>query len=168
MNYFFQLFLCCIFLFPALETDAQIYERRGQVIYLEGGGPAVAYSINYECRFFQKTGGLGGRIGYGGTSFWHAIPININYLLGKKNKNHFLELGAGLTFFNYTGEDIIRTESKESQVLTTFTVMYRLHPRYGKFFFKIGLIPMFGDIPGIDDPSVDKVVWFGMAVGRAF
>jgi hypothetical protein len=74
--------------------------HRAQNINFEIGGSGFFYSINYDTRFSEQRGGLGGRVGFGiwtpGTQKFYTFPFQLSYLLGKKR--NFLELGAGVTF----------------------------------------------------------------------
>src|ERR1700733_7153405 len=73
---------------------------RAQNVYVEFAGPGLYFSANYDTRFSRQQAGIGGRIGIGfiannGTSFT-SIPVQLNYLLGKKSK--YFEIGIGATF----------------------------------------------------------------------
>ena len=77
----------------------QIVSAQAKSAYFELGGPGLA-SVNFDSRFTKSEAGIGGRIGIGGFSIDDAsiifVPIGINYLLGKDNKNYF-EVGGGVT-----------------------------------------------------------------------
>ena len=85
-------------LFFSLTTTAQ-----AQAIFFEIGVPGLA-SVNYDLRFTKSESGFGGRISIGGFSisegydktFAIFIPIGVNYLLGKDERNYF-EIGGGIT-----------------------------------------------------------------------
>lgn len=160
----------CLFIFFCFASDSaaqEVYERRGQAIYLELFGSGFIYSLNYETRFQQKTEGLGARIGVSYIGEWLTVPANINFLLGKKGKSHFLELGAGVTYINYNEPQTFGSKTIEQQWAPAFTIMYRLHPRYGKFFFKIGITPLYGNFLE-EEEEKQLIPLFGIAFGRAF
>jgi hypothetical protein len=123
-------------------------------VYAELGGPGVV-SFNFDTRFSKKEGGLGGRIGFGGFTFRDFfddgrttiifVPIGLNYLLGKDNKNYF-EIGAGITpvFTSYKSSNQVDDETFRS----TFGHLlfgYRLQPKNGGFTFRGFISPIFGD-----------------------
>src|SRR5437016_1979322 len=68
-------------------------------VYFELGGPGLA-SVNFDTPFSKGEAGIGGRIGIGGFSVDGEtvvfVPIGLNYILGKDNKNYF-EIGGGVT-----------------------------------------------------------------------
>ncbi|MES2431622.1 MAG: hypothetical protein V4556_11835 [Bacteroidota bacterium] len=145
-----------IFALALLVTVNANAQKEGSVppakaIYFELGGPGIA-SLNYDMRFSRSESGLGGRIGIGGFSLKDDyesvgvifVPVGINYLIGKDNKNYF-ELGAGFTYVssnessNYYDED--------GNFRSTFGHLnfgYRLQPANGGFFFRAAINPVFG------------------------
>lgn len=160
--------LCFSYCFLVNKSNAQeTYQRRGQTVYLELLGSGVIYSLNYERRFKQQTEGLGARIGIGYVGDWLMVPANLNFLLGKEGKSHFLELGLGVTYVNYPNGETFGSKTINQQWLPAGTIMYRLHPRYGKFFFKIGLTPIYGYFVEDNDKKF-LIPLFGVAFGRAF
>ncbi len=167
MKKYIFIFILFSFLFQSYQADAQIYQRRGQTIYLEFGGPAIQYSLNYEARFLRRTEGSGLRFGIGYTGNAAAIPVHLNWLIGKKHKASFLEIGAGFTYFNYSNPEDFGGKLISKQIAASFTIMYRIHARYRKGVFKIGLTPSYGYF---DEEKAEKIFypWFGIAFGRAF
>src|SRR4051794_30902153 len=138
-----KLLVSFLFLFAIVSiTSAQTAAKS---IYVELGGPGIA-SFNFDTRFSKSEKGLGGRIGIGG---WKAedegvltVPVGINYLLGKDNKNYF-EIGAGFTYVhesdNYFGEG-----STFDGSFGHLTFGYRLQPAKGGFTFRASIVPIFG------------------------
>lgn len=160
----------CLFYFLILSNNLnaqKVYERRGQTVYLEMIGSGFIYSLNYESRFSQKTGGLGGRVGFSYVSDWFAVPVNVNYLLSKKKEKHFLEIGAGFTYFKYNEPQLFGGEMIDSQVMPAITFMYRYHPRYGKFLLRFGMTPLYGYL---DEGDTEKIFFplFGLSLGKVF
>ena len=160
------------FLFLLPESNGQVYDRRGKAIYLELGGNALAYSVNFDTRFREKTGGLGARIGIGSVGDWFAIPVMLTYMAGKKDSNHFFEIGGGFTYFNYEEPYVVGDKSLDQQFSATFSFMYRRQPRYGKFVFKVGISPIFGywdwQAEDNEEAMLGVLPMFGMSFGRAF
>jgi hypothetical protein len=120
-------------------------------IYFELGTPGIA-SINYDMRFQNKNDGLGFRIGVGGVAIEGTgavfIPLGINYLIGKDNKNYF-EIGGGVTVlitydknFNSNGSTTSTSDLNSSFGHTYFG--YRYQPQKQGFVFRAGIAPIFG------------------------
>ena len=158
------LFLLC---FGYLNSSAQGLDRRGQAVYVEFIGQGLFYSVNYETRFSNKTDGLGARVGASILDGVATVPINLNILLGKEDKNHFLELGLGATFVWYGEAEEFGNKSIKEDIMGAATIMYRYHPRLGKFFFKVGITPLYGYLDS-DSSERQLFPWFGIAFGRAF
>ena len=123
---------------------AQVVSAQAKSVYFELGGPGLA-SINFDSRFTKSEAGIGGRIGIGGFSIDDAsvvfVPIGLNYLLGKDNKNYF-EIGAGLTPVITNIED-----DDNNNFTTTFGHIlfgYRMQPANGGFTFRAFISPVFG------------------------
>jgi hypothetical protein len=128
-----------LFLF-VFASNAQ---KAATSIYVEVGGPSLA-AFNFDTRFGKTQGGIGGRIGFGGFSIDGEgaifIPIGLNYLIGKDEKNWF-ELGAGVT-------PILGTGASDGNFSSTFGHIlfgYRLQPKDGGFTFRAFVSPVFGE-----------------------
>ena len=122
-----------------------------KAVYFELGGPGLA-SLNYDMRFTKSESGIGGRVGIGGFSIGGSgdrttaifIPIGVNYLIGKDERNYF-ELGGGVTPVIYT--QTISYNSSSEAFRTTFghlNIGYRMQPKDGGFFFRAAINPVFG------------------------
>jgi hypothetical protein len=114
-------------------------------IFFELGGPGLA-SINFDTRFSGKEAGIGGRIGVGGFSIDGAgivfVPIGLNYILGKDDRNYF-EIGGGITPTFVSGE----FTDDDGNFTTTFGHLlfgYRMQPVNGGFTFRAFISPVFG------------------------
>jgi hypothetical protein len=149
-------------------------------IFVELGGAAIFYSLNYERRVIDDLGvrlgvgyfGVGASASSGGTSASVgysilSVPLTVQYL-GVRSGKHGLEAGAGVNFAYETG---VATASSGGTTASAsgsaFTPMglahvgYRLHP-VGKvgFHFRVGAMLAvargwgFGRTldNGIDDP----------------
>ena len=123
-------------------------QKSAMAAYAEIGGPGLA-SINFDSRFAKKEDGLGWRAGVGGFSISDGIgdkfsvltvPLGINYLLGKDQKNYF-EIGAGFTYIST--KDNTGSGNFNSS-FGNFTLGYRHAPAAGGFFFKAEITPVFG------------------------
>lgn len=115
---------------------------KAQSIYFELGGPGLA-SVNYDTRFGKKEDGIGGRVGIGGFSIDGAgvvfVPLGVNYLLGKDNKNYF-EIGGGVTPVIGTG-----AAGDFSSTFGHLLFGYRMQPAVGGFTFRAFVCPVFGE-----------------------
>ena len=136
-------------------TAQEALSRRGSgnfarnSIFLELGGNGVFYSLNYDHKIFNH---FSARIG-GMYAPWEdeissqnasllLVPLMANYLVG--NGSSRLEVGAGLTFGNISGNLDGFDEFSEGGVAAfTSTVGYRLQPTNGGFLFRIGYTPTF-------------------------
>jgi len=152
------------------DINSQVFDRRGQAIYVELMGNGLIYSVNYESRFSAKTGGLGGRIGIGYFGDGLSIPMQLNFLIGKKDSNKFFELGGGITYIKWFDPYVVGDRTFEEQTLYTFSLMFRRHPRYGKWMWKVGLTPVIGYLDDNDEGEAVMTVWpwIGIGIGRAF
>jgi hypothetical protein len=120
-----------------------------QTGFVELGGPGLA-SINFDTRFSNKNDGFGGRAGIGGFSVRDNfsdskaglifLPIGVNYIFGKDNKNYF-EIGAGVTPVFGTGD----ISSDFSETFGHIILGYRMQPPNGGFTFRAFMCPVFGN-----------------------
>ena len=141
LNFKSLFFLICTFLF---QNNSFCQSKNAAYVELLGNGLVI--SANYDMRFSNKAGGLGGRIGFGYlgnptksiNSSVYTFPVVVNYLIGKEGK--FLEIGAGFTYV--TGSPDFSDIQDEAAV--TFTLMYRSQPLDGGFMWKIGFSPILG------------------------
>ncbi len=154
------------------EVKAQAYARAvqgsKQSVFVELGGSAFLYSINYDTRFFNTPDGLGARggIGYlaGGGAQLASVPILLNYLLG--NNGHYFEMGVGPTILHARISDPSgfvgrRFDAAGTFVAGTLNLGYRYHPQAGGFQFRAGITPLIA--AGFVFP-----VWPHISFGYAF
>ena len=118
-------------------------------VYAEIGGPGLA-SLNFDTRFSNSEKGLGGKIGVGGLSLGGVsivgIPIALNYLMSKDEKN-YLEIGAGFTPV-FSNDKVFYSDGHNDNFQTSFGHLwfgYRLQPKTGGFTFRAGICPVFGN-----------------------
>jgi hypothetical protein len=123
--------------------------QNGKAIYFEIGGPGVA-SFNFDIRLTGRPDGIGVRGGIGGFSVNDKtimyFPAEVNYLLGKDNKNYF-EMGAGVTIVNYSDRySDPQYDSHNGEFERSFGHLYfgyRRQPTKGGFLFRAGITPIF-------------------------
>jgi hypothetical protein len=115
-------------------------------IYGEIGGPGFA-SLNFDMRFQKTEDGLGGRVGIGGFSISGSsvivIPLGINYLTSKDNRNYF-EVGGGVSIISASG-DFTDNRGTFHSSFGHLWIGYRLQPEEGGFTFRAGICPVFGN-----------------------
>ena len=153
----------------AAQTPPPPFTARNAV-YLEGGGNALLYSMNYER---MVIGGLSARVGVSLIPAWFPwvgegddgaalvmVPVQAGYVSG--TGNHHLEIGAGATFGN-ASVDIGDLEGKESWVFGTGTVGYRFQRPEGGVVFRATVTPLF-----IEVLDVGVIPMIGLSLGRSF
>ena len=139
------------------------------LIYIEAGGAAGYYSINYErsiccCNYLT----VAARIGL---SSYHLrdytarfnpdvlVPLTLNSYYGK---NHKLELGAGGTIANVVYAN--KTDFKPRRIATFHSVLlmgYRYQKSSGGAFFRVAYTP-------IIEFNKHFRHWAGLSFGYAF
>ena len=99
-------------------------------------GPGIFLSANFDIRFFKHNNGLGLRAGFG-NAFGFTVPLSINYLIGNKNKNSFLEIGAGITYYIPSGIDLDLLE--QPMISPNTYVMYRYNAKKQPMVYRVGV-----------------------------
>jgi hypothetical protein len=128
-----------------ISSPNQSIEEIKNTIYLEVGGSAIVYSINYERRI---TDNLWWRLGASYVPEAIALveivtfPIGISYLIGKDDKH--LELGFAVTP-TYTNSDFFTDKSnrKEHGIIIGPIIGYRFQPKRLDVIFKLAFTPLF-------------------------
>lgn len=123
-------------------------QTAAKAVYFELGGAGLA-SINYDMRFTKKENGIGGRVGIGGFSLGSKsnrftaifIPIGVNYIVGKDERNYF-EFGGGITPVIVKNNNPNSSSNFES-TFGHLDIGYRMQPKNGGFFFKAAITPVF-------------------------
>jgi hypothetical protein len=150
-----------VLLVPIDKLFSQVNQTRN-AIYIEGFGPGLFYSINYE-RYLSET--FTTRIGFSswtnsGVSFT-GIPLMVNYLYGSGNSK--LELGIGMEYLKLNDKnknDFLGVPILGSHVLGISSVGYRYQPSDGGMHFRFTLYPML---------ILDKVgLTIGISIGVCF
>lgn len=139
------------------NAHAQVYAKKN-TIYLELGGNAALYSFNYD-RLLANN--ISARAGIGIFSIEDdlgisvditAVPVTVNYIVGK-DRNNF-ELGLGILYVS--GNLDIGTVSS-SGVLGTAVLGYRHQKPEGGVFYKASVTPIFG--------QGEFLFWVGAGIG---
>lgn len=112
-------------------------------LFVELGGSALFYSVNYE-RFVRD--GLSLRVGMGLISdnlFGNLsiFPVTASYL-GLRSGNHAFELGGGAVFVS-SEASVGPDDAFETRSLGTAIVGYRYAPLDGGFSFRVAYTPLF-------------------------
>ncbi len=141
-------------------TKDSTVNKNAKNIYLELGGNGIAVSVNYDFRFTKSQKGLGMRVGGmflgGSEGGFFALPIGLNYLIGKA-PNYF-ETGLGYTYASEAGN----FSSGEKISLLVPSVAYRYQPLKNGVTFRAGFDPLIG----LTEPG--WITWFGLSVGYKF
>lgn len=127
-------------------------------VYLELGGNAFAYSVNYD-RVYDDAYVLRAGLGYfgAGNIGIAIIPITGSYLIGRTASK--FEVGIGLTIITGTIADFSAIGSA-SAVIGTGILAYRYQPTEGGFFFRGGITPFFN--------NAGFVPWYALGFGVSF
>jgi hypothetical protein len=141
-------------------------------LYVEGLGPALLYSVNFDHVFGDVAGRVGleyfsvGATNADGSSASAAflgIPVSISYL-GIGSLTHIFEVGAGATLL-YFGASVNTLGNKTSGSAVTglgaLILGYRYQPPDGGFFFRAGLSPLIS-------ASGDFLPWPYLGLGATF
>ena len=139
-------FIACLFCKPCFAQNSAV-TTRAQNVFVELGGPGLLLSANYDSRFGNRRDGLGGRLGVGyiaeNSNSILTIPLQVNYLLGKRSK--YFELGIGATVISTKGSDNgdFLSLDDASGAIGTLTFGYRYQPEDGGFHFRAAINPIF-------------------------
>ena len=158
-NFFFCLFaVLCLSTTAKAQTNGD--SKNNTAFFGEFGGPGILFSANLDKRFTPSRFGVGGRIGlgfvttnkdeYNSGGYYDSrqqsvvtIPFQLNYIFGKPNSSHGLEIGIGGT---YVGKKIdvfsMFNNGEGTQYYTTFSFKYRRVPVDGGFTWNIGFSPL--------------------------
>lgn len=156
--------------FPlAAQENHGVYTKNA--IYVEGLGPGLLYSVNYDRRI---TPNISVRLGFTSWSLelpfiltverisLTAFPLMVNFLTGEGESHLELGIGPMPSFASSHGEDIFGSTSQSSgkSVVGIGTLGYRFQPTKAGLFFRISFTPLF---------TFKKFVpWGGISVGGTF
>ena len=145
-------------------------------IYVELGGNAILYSINYDRLFnISNKFKLSSRLGIHYTNkvplqYYRTfcIPVEVSGLYSFFGRKHFIEIGTGLSYFN--SYDRI-TNHTEDILIVALRLGYRFQNPEGGFFFKLGFVPLYDWLVINPDPAVPHHTWLfsgGLGLGYTF
>lgn len=133
--------------------------------YIELGGNALLYSLNYEKYLYKSTassivGRVGFAYGFADGYFLNVVelhkgavyaPFNAAFLLGSRERKEKIEIGAGFTLVNKS--------ATEREIIPTATIGFRVIET-NKVCFRIGYVPIIRN--GV------YYNWVGVSFGRNF
>lgn len=155
------------------------YRTADNNFFIEGGGPGLLYSLNYE-RIFEQDFGL--RLGFSYQAFsasasggsasasFITIPVIASYL-GVSSGNHVLELGAGGTAIYASGSATsgsVMAAGSGMTALGTALIGYRRQPVDGGFQFRVGVEALVGKGLSLSNPDPYKLgvlPWMYLSIG---
>ncbi len=161
-------------LFFATQVQAQQHQSKHSTLQIELLGAYNLAGISFDRRFTESQDGLGYKVGIGvgySKNSWKfvpfkfdtwggfpnqtivSLPLQLNYLSGKKN--HQFEAGAGITPFystyQFSGKGNINAYG-------AISAGYRYHSPSKRIVLGTGL--MLGcKLPGLTLKYVDKIFW---------
>jgi hypothetical protein len=143
-------------------TSIMLMAQRAHVVYAEGFGSGVLWSVNYDVRFNPEPGGFGSRLGVSVIENLLIIPLQLNYTSGKK---HGFEAGFGTTMFFDMDNGNDGSNGANKEFCPSATLMYRYQGPKG-FNFRLGFTPMYSMSGGEDFISNPWFLfWPGASVG---
>lgn len=154
-----RLLILCILV--SFRVCAQ--ERLNNSVYIELGGNAYYYSVNFERTFSNS---LFGRIGIGGAPRLLVAPLLAGKYFG--DGLHHPEIAAGITYIHSREHDIEIIRHR-NQLFATAFIGYRFQRPDNKFIFKAGYTPLYKVTDSDSDRSNRFLFhWVGIAFGLRF
>src|SRR3989441_2640986 len=162
-------------------TPALAQERdANSSLFLEGGGPGLLYSVNYELLFdddfgiragfsYQTLSAGGSSSGGSGTVSLITVPILVNDLVSFGSSA--LEMGGGATIIKAAGAasgNGLAVSESGTTVLGTAIFGYRRQPPEGGFQFRIGIEALVGKGLALSNPDPNKLgvlPWVYLSIG---
>lgn len=168
------------------QTEPEAFTAKNAV-YLEIGGNAGWYSLNYGRIFYQK--GMLKLSGSAGFSMWRhntseqpyntsktiywlpTLPLEISAFFGKSK--HHLEIGTGIThYLSVTvrrDPDFLRSSDKiYFGAYIPLRLGYRYQKPEGGFFFRAAYTPVF-ELPILEgNDFLFNPIFAGISVGKSF
>lgn len=152
-----------------------VVEMQKHAFYLELGGNASRYSLNYERAFGERhrlrvggaiwtDGDIAGEISETELNF----PLMYNLLL--RRGPHYLELGAGVLVGAWDDRDAASGSAQQATYWSaTGTIGYRHQLPANEWLFRAGFTPIYG-FGAVDDayPRPGFSTRFGLSIGRGF
>ena len=161
--------LTYLFLLLITGGPKSIAQPENSSIFIELGGHAGLWSINYDASLFEfnRNAYLQARIGLGLFSEFKTdesadifCPIIISALLG--DDEHFVEVGVGQTISNYSHRDWNNKNGfgRTTEVLTNLNLAYRFQSPQSRFLLRLAYTPFI-----ILDSQKPFQHWFGLGLG---
>jgi hypothetical protein len=152
---------------PALAQQRDVSNS----LFIEGGGPGLLYSINYELldgdsgiragfsyQSLSASGGSGGSSGGASVNLF-TIPILADHLVSFGGSSA-LELGGGATIIKAEGAasgNGLAVSAPGTTILGTGVIGYRCQPVDGGFQFRIGIEALVGKGLALSNPTPNKL-----------
>jgi hypothetical protein len=157
------LLLLLVIIFSTIPALGKTRNREmANAIYVEYGGNAGLYSINYDRRLFridQHACIL--RAGFSWIPFRNKgiddiflFPITASYTYNIGKSPHFLEFGGGVTVRTASTAYVIDT-----RLYPAISIGYRIRSQGTGSTFRIGFTPIFFE---------NFLPWVGLSLGRSF
>lgn len=146
-------FLLYVLLFVSVNVNAQTHNYKSlparRAVYTEFVGGSMLVGINYDSRFTEDSRwGYRAGLAYGGE---FNIPLEINYLVGRRETKNKLDLGVGV--------NLPCSKEGEFGTFAFLNIGYRFQPRNG-FIFRVGLSPKLPlDDEWEDNLGADLTLW---------
>ena len=166
----------------ALCATPALAQRRdaSNSLFIEGGGPGLLYSVNYELLFdddsgirvgfsYQPLSAAASSGGGSGKASVITVPILATYLASFGSSA--LELGGGATLIRADGAasgNGLAVSSAGTNVLGTAILGYRRQPLEGGIQLRIGLEALVGKGLALSNPDPNKVgilPWMYLSIG---
>ena len=166
----------------ALCATPALAQRRdaSNSLFIEGGGPGLLYSVNYELLFdddsgirvgfsYQPLSAAASSGGGSGKASVITVPILATYLAS--SGSNALELGGGATLIRADGAasgNGLAVSSAGTNVLGTAILGYRRQPLEGGIQLRIGLEALVGKGLALSNPDPNKVgilPWMYLSIG---
>jgi hypothetical protein len=138
LKIYFQITFCILILFLAsiYPQDLEKTSPKRNIVFIEGGGSGLLFSLNYE-RFLNQNISIRAGFGTGGVILT-SYPILVNYYIGDEKK---LELGLGMIYVNnYTENSLL---GKPGSLIITSTIGHSYHPASGGITIRFSFTPMY-------------------------
>lgn len=140
------------------EKEGVVENPAVNSLYIELGGNALAYSVNYD-RIYDERYVFRAGIGYFGVDNASVaiIPLTASYLFGRGASK--FEIGVGMTIVTARLSGFAGISGSPA-LLGTGILAYRYQPMDGGFFFRGGLAPFWG--------SSGFYPWYSLSFGVSF
>ncbi len=132
-------------------------------VYLEVGGAALSFSVNYERRLGNR---VSLRAGAGSDGTLAAVPVTLSVFVVRSG-DHALELGVGATYLRRASPAV------ETYTIGTGILGYRYAPTKGGVNVRVALTPLVGEedprttYPGSGPTHHAGELWKELYVGAA-